>query len=133
MLHLTTLFPETGLAPPVGSPLWGEYLTWLSWYQGVLEPVMVMDALGLEHPGLASTFRSHNEAAARIRTALKNGPWLLGAQFSAADLLVHSLYGWFKDAVPDDSLIRDWVARCAARPARLQVQQADALVTAKAA
>ena len=133
MLHLTTLFPEAGLAPPVGSPLWGEYLTWLSWYQGVLEPVLVMGALGLEHPGLPRTFRGHTEAAARLRAALQKGPWLLGDTFSAADLLVHSPYAWFGDVTPDDDLIKDWVARCMARPARLRVLAADSATMGKAA
>ncbi|MDO8984037.1 glutathione S-transferase family protein [Cypionkella sp.] len=133
MLHLTTLFPDAGLAPPVGAPLWGEYLTWLSWYQGVLEPVLVMGALGLDHPGIARTFRGHPEAAARINAALQKGPWLLGETFSAADLLVHSPYAWFKDVTPDDPLIRDWVARCMARPARLRVLAADEAAMAKVA
>lgn len=124
MLHLTTLFPESGLAPAIGSPEWGSYLTWLSWYQGVLEPVLIAEVAGLSHPYLSATFRSHTEAVARIRAALENGPWLLGAQFSAADLLVHSPYAWF-DNTPDDPLIKDWVARCMARPARLQVLAAD--------
>ena len=133
MLHLTTLFPEAGLAPAVGSPLWGAYLTWLSWYQGVLEPVLVIGALGLDHPGITRTFRGHAEAAARISSALQKGPWLLGENFSAADLLVHSPYAWFQDVTPDDPLIRDWVARCMARPARLRVLAADATAMAKAA
>lgn len=133
MLHLTTLFPEAGLAPPVGSPQWGEYLTWLSWYQGVLEPVLVIGALGLDHPGIPRTFRSHAEAAARIRTALQKGPWLLGDTFSAADLLVHSPYAWFGNITPDDPLIQDWVARCMARPARLRVLAADTAATKQAA
>lgn len=126
MVHLTTLFPQAGLAPPVGSAEWGSYLTWLSWYQGVLEPVLVLDALGISHAGLPRTFRGHAEAAARIRAALDKGPWLLGDTFSAADLLVHSPYAWFKDATPDDPLIRDWVARCIARPARARTAANDA-------
>lgn len=120
MAHLTTLFPESGLAPAVGSPEWGSYLTWLSWYQGVLEPVLIAEVAGLSHPYIAATFRSHTEAATRIRSALEKGPWLLGAHFSAADLLVHSPYAWFTESTPDDPLIRDWVARCMARPARLR-------------
>ena len=67
MLHLTTLFPESGLAPAVGSPEWGSYLTWLSWYQGVLEPVLILDFFEMTHPAIASTFRGHTEAIARIR------------------------------------------------------------------
>jgi glutathione S-transferase len=50
----------------------------------------------------------------------------MGDQFTAADILVHSPYAFFKDATPDDPLIRDWVARCMARPARLRVVAADA-------
>lgn len=126
ILHLTTLFPDSGLAPAVGSPDWGTYVSWLTWYQGVLEPVLVMQAAGVAHPWLHATFRGHSEAVARIRAALENGPWLLGETYSAADLLVHSPYAWFVDFLPDDPLIRDWVARCMARPARLRVLAADA-------
>lgn len=128
MLHLTTLFPESGLAPAVGSPEWGSYLTWLSWYQGVLEPVLILDFFKMTHPALTSTFRGHTEAIARLHAALERGPWLLGDSYSAADLLVHSPYAWFKDMTPDDPLIRDWLARCMARPARLRVLEAESRV-----
>ena len=133
MLYLTTLFPEAGLAPAVGSPDWGSYITWLSWYQGVFEPVLILEAAGDSHPFIPKTFRSHVEAAARLHAALKKGPYLLGDTFSAADLLIHSPYAWFKDSAPNDPLIRDWVARCMARPARLRVLAADATHRAKAA
>lgn len=126
ILYLTTLFPEAGLAPEVGTPEWGSFLTWLAWYQGVFEPVLIHEAAGLSHPYLSATFRGHAEAAARIRAALDKGPWLLGDRFSAADLLVHSPYAWFKDAVPKDDLIRDWVARCQSRPAVARTRAADA-------
>jgi glutathione S-transferase len=131
ILHLTTLFPDSGLAPAVGSPEWGSYITWLAWYQGVFEPVLIFDAAGLSHPWLTATFRGHKEAAARLHSALARGPWLLGDRYSAADLLCHSPYAWFKDATPDDPLIQDWVARCMARPARARVVAADAERMAK--
>ncbi|MBL9046296.1 MAG: glutathione S-transferase N-terminal domain-containing protein [Tabrizicola sp.] len=123
--HLTTLFPEAGLAPPVGSPEWGSYLTWLAWYQGVLEPVLILGAAGVEHPFIPRTFRTAKEVASRLRAALEKGPWLLGERFSAADLLVHSPFAWLKDATPDDPLIRDWLARCMARPSITRVKAAD--------
>ncbi|HQY43274.1 MAG TPA: glutathione S-transferase family protein [Paracoccaceae bacterium] len=126
ILHLTSLFPGSGMAPAVGTPEWGDFATWLVWYQGVLEPALIHAYAGLSHPYLSSTFRGPREAAARIRTALQKGPWLLGDGYSAADLLVHSPYAWFEDATPDDPLIRDWVERCKARPARLKVLDADA-------
>ncbi|HMS93654.1 MAG TPA: glutathione S-transferase family protein [Tabrizicola sp.] len=125
MLQLTSLFPDSGMAPAVGTPEWGAFAGWLAWYQGVLEPVVIFEGAGLAHPWLDATFRDHKAAAARIRAALEKGPWLMGDRFSAADLLVHSPYAWFKDATPDDPLIRDWVARCMARPSVVRVKAAD--------
>lgn len=126
ILVLTTMFPDSGLAPAVGTPEWGAFVTWLTWYQGVVEPVVIFQGAGLSHPWLTATFRGSEEVAARLRAALQQGPWLLGDHFSAADILVHSPYAWFPEATPDDPLIRDWVERCKARPARQQVLQAEA-------
>lgn len=131
LTYLTTLFPSS-MAPTVSTPAWGSFLTWMNWYQGVMEPVLVLDFTKLTHPSLTATFRGSDEVTARIRTALEQGPWLLGDTFTAADLLIHSPYAWF-DNVPDDPLIRDWVARCMARPARLRTLQADAQLMAQAA
>ena len=57
----------------------------------------------------------------------------MGEHYSAADLLVHSPYAWFQDATPDDPLIRDWIARCMARPARLRALHRDEALMANAA
>jgi glutathione S-transferase len=124
LTYLTTLFPST-LAPVVGTPAWGAFLTWMNWYQGVMEPVLILDFAQVSHPSLTATFRGVPEVTARIRAALEQGPWLVGNTFTAADLLIHSPYAWFGN-IPDDPLIRDWVARCMARPARLRTLETDA-------
>jgi glutathione S-transferase len=126
MLHLTTLFPDAGLAPRIGTPDWGAFAMWMTWYQGVLEPVLILAAAKIEHPYLAAGFRDHKTAAVRLRAALETGPWIMGKSFTAADILLHSPYAWFREATPDDPLIRDWVERCMARPASMQVREADA-------
>jgi glutathione S-transferase len=126
MQHLCGLFPDSGLSPRPFSAEWGAFTGWLTWYQGVLEPVLIHGYAGLNHPALTATFRGVPEVTARLHAALEKGPWLMGQQFTAADILVHSPYAFFKDATPEDPLIRDWVARCMARPARLRVVAADA-------
>lgn len=126
IMVLTTLFPDTGLSPAIGTPEWGAFVTWLTWYQGVVEPVVIFHGAGIEHPWLTATFRGPGEVTARLRAALEKGPWLLGESFSAADILLHSPYAWFPEATPDDPLIRDWVERCKARPARQRTLEADA-------
>lgn len=133
ILYLTTLFPEAGMAPRADDPRYGAYLTWLFWYGNVMEPVLILEAAGLGHPYLHATFRGHPEGVARLRAALERGPWLLGDSYSAADLLCHSPYAWFKEATPEDPLIRDWVARCQARPAAERTRASDAAALQQAA
>jgi glutathione S-transferase len=125
MLYLLELFPSP-LAPKPGDAKRGAFLTWMYWYGSVMEPVIVLKALGIDHPGLHATFRDHDAVVARLHAALKQGPWLLGDTYSAADLLVYSPYAWFAEMLPDDPLIVDWVARCAARPATLQTAALEA-------
>lgn len=112
--HLAELFPASGLGFPVGDPQRGPYLSWLAWYAGVVEPVLTLKALGLEHPGLGRTFRTEAEVVARLADALSDRPFLLGDRFTAADLLLHSPYAWFgKPGLPE---IDAWVDRCMDRP-----------------
>jgi glutathione S-transferase len=133
ILYLTDLFPEAGLAPLPGTPERGDYLTWLFWYGSVMEPALISAAAGLSHPWLEAAIRGVPEITERLTRALADRPWLLGDRFSAADLLVHSPYAWFRDATPDVPAIRDWVARCQARPAVARTRAADAALMARAA
>lgn len=126
ILHLTSLFPDSGMAPAVGTPEWGVFAAWLAWYQGVLEPTFIMEVAEVTHPWMTAALRDHKTAVDRLRAALDKGPWLMGDSFSAADLLCHAPYAWFTEAMPEDPVVRDWIARCMARPARAKVQAADA-------
>ena len=116
MLYLADLFPASEYTVPPGDPARGRFLSWMTWYAGVMEPVILMSHIGLEDPVLHATFRGMPEMAARLRKALEEGPWLMGDRLTAADLLVSSPFLWFKDATPNDPLIRDWVDRVANLP-----------------
>lgn len=133
ILTLTNLFPEGGMAPAASDPAFGEYLTWLFWYGSVMEPVLILDAAEVSHPWLQAAIRGVPEVTARISRALARGPWLLGERYSAADLLIHSPYAFFRDNIPDDPAIRDWVARCMGRAAVARTLASDAALLARAA
>lgn len=133
ILYLTDLFPQAGLGPLPGDPLRGPYLSWLAYYGDVMEPVMILGHVaGIEHPALHRTFRGLPEVTARLSAALADRPYLLGERFSAADLLLHSPYAWFRDATPEVPAIRDWVARCMDRPAAQRAMARDAEAMAAA-
>ncbi|MFB2593988.1 glutathione S-transferase family protein [Paracoccus sp. p4-l81] len=126
-LYLTDRFPAAGLGPLPDQPGRGRYVSWLSYYQGVVEPVMIFDYLGLSHPALMATFRDMPAMFDRLDQALAEGPYLLGDRFSAADLLIASPFGYFPDMLPDDRpAIRDWVGRVLARPSLAWAKAQDA-------
>ncbi|ARO56271.1 glutathione S-transferase [Methylorubrum zatmanii] len=122
--YLAELFPKTGLSIPAGHPQRGAYLSWLAWYAGVVEPVLTLEAIGLDHPAIARTFRTSADIKARLAAALKDRPFLLGDHFSAADLLLHSPYAWF--GKPGEPTIDAWVDRCMDRPGARSAAEFDA-------
>lgn len=124
--YLTDLFPAKKLAPLAGDAKRGRYLSWLAWYAGVVEPVLVAEAAGLSHPYLQATFRSSKEMADQLETALTKSPYLMGDEFSAADLLLYSPFAWYPEATPDVPAVKAWIARCAARPSVQWAAEYDA-------
>lgn len=117
ILYLTDRFPEAGLGRPVGHAQRGRYLSWLIWYQGVLEPVTILNWAKLDHPAVKASLRDYDTALQRLDEVLRRQPYLLGDDFSAADLLCVGPFAWFSDQMPATPAIRDWVARCMDRPA----------------
>lgn len=126
MLYLTDHF-DSPLGRPVGHPSRGAYLSWLAWYGNVFEPVYVLQIAEARHPAFDATFRDVPTAVARLEEALTGKDYLVDDAFSAADIIVSSTYGWFRDAIPDVPAIRDWVARCLERPKMLAVTREQAL------
>ena len=115
MLHLTDACPAAGLGPLPGEAGRGTYLSWLFYYQGVMEPVLILKWANVTHPALTAGLRDFETMIERLAEPLRRGPWLLGERFSAADMLCSSPFFWFADMMPVDPAIRDWVARCAER------------------
>ncbi len=71
------------------------FLTWLFWHGSMMGPVLRLAAARVEvgHLYVSAAIRGVAGVNDRLRFALERGPWLLGAQFSAADLLC-SATGW---------------------------------------
>lgn len=118
VLYLTDLFPEKGLGPKPNDPKRGQYLSWLFYYSGVIEPVVTFEFAGLgENPALIRTFRGRAEMDRRIMEALKAGPYMLGDTFSGVDILIASMGAWARQMLPTGKLMDDYLARCNSRPA----------------
>jgi glutathione S-transferase len=126
-LYLTDLFPEAKMGPAVGDPARGAHLTWLAYYAGVIEPVVVAAFAGVgDHPAFMRNFRGRKEMDRRISKALDEAPYLLGEQFSAADIFLASLGQFMRRMMPEGAAVDAYLERCGARPALARARQKDA-------
>ena len=94
-LYLTDKFPKAGIGPMVGDARRGEYLTWLAYYAGVMEPAWVSAWMKSEVPRGTSGWVKTDEIMAYVNATLNKGPYLLGEQFTAADILVGTTFALF--------------------------------------
>ena len=136
-LYLADLYPEAKLAPPLGDPLRGPYLRWMVFYGSCFEPAVVDRVQNREPiPQARSPYGDFDSVMKTLVGQLKQGPWLLGEQFTAADVLWGSALNWTTQfgLIPEVPAIKAYIARFIERPAYTRALAKDAeLAAAQAA
>lgn len=136
-LYLADLYPEARLAPPLGDPLRGPYLRWMVFYGSCFEPAVVDRVQKREPiPEQRSPYGDFDSVMNTLAGQLKDGPWLLGEQFTAADVLWGSALNWTTQfgLIPEVPSIKAYIARFIERPAYQRALAKDAeLAAAQAA
>ena len=132
-LYLADLFPQAGLAPPIGDPLRGPYLRWMVFYGSCFEPALVDRAQKRDPaPPAMSPYGDYDTMLKTLTDQLTPGPFLLGERFTAADVLWGTALNWttmFK-LVPELPVIRAHIDRVNARPAVARARAKDAELAA---
>jgi glutathione S-transferase len=95
-MYVAERFPEAGLAPPVGSPDRGRYLSLMVYSTAQLEPSMGDSLLGLQSDNSARGWTDFEQAKDAVERELGSGPYLFGAQFTAADVMIGSMFIWHR-------------------------------------
>jgi glutathione S-transferase len=119
--YLADAFPAARLAPPVDSPLRGTYYRWL-FFGGTCVEAAVIDRMlsrpPASRPG-ALGYGSYDDTVATLEKALTPGPYILGPQFSAADVYVGSQigFGTMMKALDPRPVFKDYLDRLQERPA----------------
>lgn len=136
-IYLADLFPQAGLAPALDDPLRGPYLRWLVFYGACMEPAVVDKSMQRD-PAAAATspYGDYDSVIGTLRGRLRQGPYMLGERFTAADVLWGTALKWMVGwkLVPDAAEIVDYVERVNARPAFARARARDAeLAAAQAA
>ena len=118
-LYLSDAFPRAAVGVAIGDKRRGSYVTWLAYYAGVMEPAFVGKALGFSTTNSTTGWAPTEEILAYIVDTLKRGPYLVGEQFTAADVIFGSTLALFQGSplLPKDETITAYVERLKARPA----------------
>ncbi|ADO74721.1 glutathione S-transferase family protein [Stigmatella aurantiaca] len=128
--YLADAFPQAGLAPSAGDTRRGTYLRWLFFGAGCFEPALLDMMLKRPQVDSKSTigYGSYEDTLGAFKKMLTPGPYILGGQFSAADVYVGSQIAWalsFKAPGLQEPIFTDYVARITARPAYKKAAIAD--------
>jgi glutathione S-transferase len=126
-LYLTDKFPNKRLGPLINEPDRAAYLSWLSYYTGVLEPAFMCKFMNVEVPRGTAGWVAVEEAMPAIVRLLTSGPYILGERFSAADVLYGTTFAMFAQSpmMPKSSVIEEYVQRIVTRPAFRKAQSLD--------
>ena len=118
--YLADAFPGAGLAPAANDPKRGVYFRWMFFAPSCIEPAM-MDIFMKrknENPGSIG-YGNADQVIEAAKSAVSEGPYLLGETFTAADVAFGStlnfaiMFGAFADEEPFTS----YIARLKERPA----------------
>jgi glutathione S-transferase len=126
-LYLTDKFRKNELGPVAEDPKRGEYLTWLAYYTGVLEPAFVSKFMKVDVPVGTAGWVAVDSALPLLVKTLGKGPYLLGEKFSAADILYGTTFAMFAGSplLPKEPVLEDYARRCTARPAFKRALEKD--------
>jgi glutathione S-transferase len=133
-IYLADLFPTAGLAPAIDDPLRGPYLRWLTYYGSSLEPAVIDHFLKRDPaPPRMCPYGDYETTLRTVTDQLRVGPYILGASFTAADILWGTALKWmtgFK-VVPELPEIVSYVERVCARPSFARVSARDSELAAE--
>ena len=132
-VYLADLYPEAGLAPPIGDPLRGPYLRWTAFYGSCFEPAVVdRSQKRAPAPRGTSPYADFDTMLGAVTQQLGRGDYMLGSRLYALDLLWGTALTWmtgFK-LVPMLPVIEAYIARVNAHPAVARARAKDAELAA---
>jgi glutathione S-transferase len=87
-LFLTDKYRTKKLGPAVGEPNRGEYLSWLAYRPGVMEPALISRRFEIKHVFGAMGWAPADEVEEVLNRHMASRQYFLGDTFSALDILL---------------------------------------------
>jgi glutathione S-transferase len=127
--YLADALPQAKLNVPIGDPRRGPYLKWLFFGPTCVEAAIMDRSFPRtgEPPRQALGYGDHESVMNVLSEAVRKGPYLLGEQFTAADVVIGSGLRWgmmFK-GIPERPEFVAYAGRLAERPAAKRATAKD--------
>src|SRR5471032_2351764 len=124
-LYLTDSHPKHDIGPLPGHNNRAEYVRWLFFYAGAVEPAATARFQGWDKDK-PTGFGKFEEIEGVISAQLAKTPYICGDAFTAADILIGSGVQFFKGTLfPQRKHYDDYLARLTSRPAYIRAQARD--------
>lgn len=127
--YLADLYPEKQLAPAVGSTQRGEYYKWLFLISNQFEPALTDRMYQIDisdEMRFALGYPELDVIVDQVTQHLTQHRYLLGEQFSTADLLMVALLAWaatYKQIIELNEILQAYLDAAIARPAFQRAQK----------
>jgi glutathione S-transferase len=123
-MYLADKYPEAELAPKIGAPERGRYLSLMVYSTAQLEPAMG-DAIMKVETAPQRGWTNFETVKDVVEGELGAGPYLFGKQFTAADVMIGSMFIWMRMlGVPADRpKLEAYVDRLLARPKAMKIDK----------
>lgn len=122
-MYLADKFALKGLAPRVDSPERPAYLQWMAFSIGTLEPIFTHLRFRehMKEEDKAETDKAVEKIVRTLEIALDGRSYLVGENFSAADIMIADLLRWKKNMLLEKSpILTAYFERVTQRPARVR-------------
>jgi glutathione S-transferase len=106
------------LAPASDAPDRGKYLYWCLYTPAVIEPAMAEKFSGAGSNRLSHGWGDFDTMIETLEKGLAQGPWILGHQFTAADVMLGSSVVFMElfGILPESPELSSYANRCLGRP-----------------
>ena len=118
-LYVADRYAPGRLAPAIDDAARGRFLYWLMYTPAVVEPAMSERFNEVEPNKIRSGWGDFPTMIATWESALGGNDWIVGNEFSAADVMLGSSAVFMKtfEMLPDSATLSAYADRCLARPA----------------
>jgi glutathione S-transferase len=121
-MYLADKFPEAELAPKIAAPERGRYLSLMVYSTAQLEPAMG-DAIMKVETAPQRGWANFETVKDVVEGELGAGPYLFGEQFTAADVMIGSMFIWMRmlGMPAGRPKLETYVDRLLARPKAMKI------------